>query len=776
MADQFTIRPTDPAAPVQAQQINASVGTGIASRVSDGRITNQAQAAQMGPNPLGYLFDIGKGLLEPVIKQQEQAKYLEGMARAVAGETADDINHERPTWARAFGDSQAVAGARAYEGATDATRLESALYSAMPDLIKRDGGEVAREAAKIAGKMQTGDPVRDQAINASVPQILPNILRMHATGRAKWLQDEAARVDTGNKVGQIKAFYAAEEALRNTPALDSTDGQVLARNNRNLVDTMMTPGPGQDERQFLARSAGALMADVAAGNFAATYTLLDNGFLDRIEATNPGTGPKLMEALRKAERKKLDASAYVTNPGLAVNMARLAVGTLGDVEATEQVVSEINAKVQAGAGVRYEKFIDGDKEAQFLQAAERTRVREENEAVREAKAAQREADRERRQAARDARRDARADLKELTAALKEQSEQGVLDGYEAALNAAAGSAPGTDQGNTRVVTGSMRDLIKEFKIKERVADHVEYRALVRALDQGPGAVANVMSALQGGAAPQKFKDALASGIRTGNADTLDAVGAYAKMRSNPNLVAKIWTTAEEARGMEEAYQRVVQSGQEAALQPLPPGAPPEVEKQYIQTREKVAGTMNLLAQERKARDGLGRDLASVIQGGKEKATQAEAATRDLIKETYGGNLSGVAKATLNRLVANRVKDAMPIPGVQPAQMVKDAWAHVQDAVLPLGTKMVALPLPGTPTVSTLGLSGLKNRSSDVWDKALLAALKEKGGGADYKLEDIKEAYYGQGERGANLILHVYSEGKLHSWNIPEFDIRKHVKE
>lgn len=776
MADDYTIRPASGGSqPVRPEQINAAAGTGIVGKAADGRVINTPAPVKMEANPLGFLFEIGKGLLEPIIKKEEQKKYLEGMARTVAGETAADIDHERPAWARAFGDSQAVAGARAYEGATDASRLESALYTAMPELIKRDGNEVAGEASNIIGKMVTGDPVRDQSLAAMLPQILPNILRMHATGRAKWLQDEAIRMDTESKVGAIKAFYSAEEALKTTPALDSTDAQVLSRNNKNLADALMTPAPGQDVGQFMSRSVGVLMADVSGGNFAAAYTAIDHGLLDKLETSNPGMGPRLMDHIRKEEGQKLKQTAFVTTPDLVVVMSRLRAGTAGTPEEVQNIVKGINAKTAQAAGVRYGKLIDGDQESQFIGDAVREENRDAKEAAREEKAHKAELAREHRADVRLALAEKKIADKEAKRQAKEDFEDGVREGYRNKLITGSQDQPGVDQSNNRVVAQAARDFLKNSKIKEHDTDKVEYEAFATAIQQGAGPATRVLGMLPGGQVPRRFRDIVASGQASGAADPLVALATYDRIKDNPDLIARVWDKAEDAKAIRESYTRLEQSGKLAVLQPLPPGSPPEVEQQYIKARESAGKDLSLLAQERKARDTLG-DLSKTFNHATVNVNKAKAAVRNLTEDTYGTALTSITRGKIEQAVAWQVGHLMGHEGVSPDALVKQSWAAVQDSMLPMGTKNVALPLPGTPGMATLGLSAPKLRTTAGWDSALLAALSDKGGGAAYKLEDVKEIYYGKGERGAQLYIHLLINGRLQTVSMPEFDVRKHIKE
>ena len=779
MADDYSIKPRETEAPVQATQINASQGIGIIGQAGDGRVINAAVPARLQPSTtMDFLMKVGAPLLEPIIKQQEQAKYLQGMARAVAGETAADIDHERPAGARAFGDSAAVSGARAYEGATDASRLESALYTAMPDLVKRDGGEVAQEASNIITKMRTGDPVRDQAMNAMLPQILPNVLRMHATGRAKYLQDEAERVDTENKVGVIRSFYAAEEALKNTPALDSTDAQVLSQNNKNLADALMTPGPGQDPSQFMKRSASVLLADIAGGNFGAMYTALDHGLLDKLEVTNPGLGPKMMDALRKEETAKLKQTAFITNPDLAVVMARLHAGTAGSPEDVQKLVSVINGKVADAAGVRYGKFIDGDNEAQYIGAAVREEEQQANELKREARADQRAKATEARAAARDAAKERRAEEKEAARQAKEDLEAGALDGYRNQLLEFAAAPPGTDSSNSRVRAQAFRDFLKSSKVKEWDTDKIEDQAFTEALQQGPGPATKVLSLLPGGQVPKRFKDRVSSGQSSGAPDSLIALQAYARVKDNPDLVARIWDKPQDAMAIRESYERLEQGGKLEALGGLPQGAPPELEKRFTDTRTAAGKELSLLAQERKSRDML-TTLGKAFDNSKDNVAKAQGAVRTLTSDTYGSKLSPISRSKIEQMVAWQVGHLMGHDGVSPQELVKQAWQHVEDRALPVGTKFVALPVdPSVPGMSTLGLSAPKARATEKWDNALLTALAEKAGGAKFKAEDVKEIYYGKSPSlpGADLYIHAMIGGRLVTIQMNEFEVRKHVKE
>jgi hypothetical protein len=333
-----------------------------------------------------------------------------------------------------------------------------------------------------------------------------------------------------------------------------------------------------------------------------------------------------------------------------------------------------------------------------------------------------------------------------------------------------------DQGNARVTAQAQRDFLKASKVKEHDTDKVEYEAFAVALEQGgPQAATRVLGMLPGGAVPKRFKDLVASGQRAGAPDTLQSLQTYGKIKDNPDLAARIWEDAADARAIRESYTRLDQMGLTASLQPLPAGSPPEVEKQYVAMREKAAKELALLAAERKARDGLA-DIRKTVATGAANVASAQKQVRSLTADTYGSDLSPISRAKVERWATGFMGRQLGHDEVSAPELVKQVWPQVQDSLLPVGTKHIALPLPGTPSLGTLGLSGLKQRSGAAWDKALLAALSEKGGGAAYTSDDIKEVFYSKGQNGAQLTLHVLSKGKLHTVSFPEFDVRKHIKE
>lgn len=738
MADSFSINTSAAAsADVRGQAIDASKGAGIVGSASAGRMDLSTRQISGGPNPLGFLGKIAAQVVEPIIKQQEAQKFAEGMAKAVAGETAQDINHERPAWARIFGDSAAVSGARAYEGAADSSRLEGALYSAMPELVKRDGTEVAREATRIMSQMATGDPVRDSTLQQHLPQILPNILRMHATGRAKYLQDEAAASDTRMKVEGIQTYNASQAALSKTAPLDSTDASVQRQQAQALVDRMTIVQPGQTPEQAYRRSMEALLGSTANGDFGAFYAMEDAGALERFEKVLPGSSAQLRRAVTAAEKRVVDDAAFTVSPGVTQFLINLSNGVM-DAPAAERERRKLNKEINEATGTRYAEYLSPEMVVRASLANTRAELAQERAAA----AADRRLAADQRRAASAERSEAKARAKDEKEALKGQ----VLTGLASVFDKVGADAavPGQVPINAQTVQQSIA-VARQVGVTSEKVNEAFGGAMLSHMDKGNIAgVAALLSNTPGESIPTNVRNVIRNGLADGGTQNLNAVRIWALAQEYRAVRARLFTR-EDGQDVDRSAKLVQQTlGAEDWArflrgENLDPAVSGRLQSVLESERATYASTVPATS-------------VSKIAQGLDEQRRATNAVDDAIDAAYPSVGDDMQLRLKQELIGRVYQDYGGDESVPMDERVKAAISDMQQRVLSVGPSLVARQLdprnPMSPAQVGYGNSP-KTRSDARTEASFLAAVSKRTGGMTVTPDMVMQLNYGNVD-GTNI--------------------------
>lgn len=307
-------------------------------------------------NTLRGLANIAGKLLEPAMKRAEEQQFFEGMARAAAGEAAADIAAERPAWANFFGEGAAVAGARAYEGQRDAIEFETSLVQQMKqhrELTPLQYAEALREAV---GKRTTGDPVRDQQLQATALRALPSLMKLHAKEHLTFNQEKAWRARGGAMTAafdQIHEWYRASRtsvgavtgSAQEVPVSDADMDAARAKFVESLA-----PFAGEDldmrDRQLVERAREA----IGRGNLDVVHALRDTGVWSQLDAKVRDT---LQNEYDQVGRRELpnrvssqlmdQLSTFLANPG-------------NDGEAIDRALDRFNTLARAESGIEIDLF------------------------------------------------------------------------------------------------------------------------------------------------------------------------------------------------------------------------------------------------------------------------------------------------------------------------------------------------------------------------------------------------------------------------------------
>ena len=236
--------------------VQGGVNTGINTSFSP---TNPAAAN----STLDSLARFTQRALAPAIQREREARFLRGASRVAQGEAAADIDEQRPAWARAFGDTDEVLGARAYEGKADAARAELALRDTMEQDAELPPDEYAKVLQKRLASLETGDADRDTVWKSQVMGSLPLMMKEQAKANKSWSQKKALAARDDAIGAHITAFETAAKNAGSTWSVEDRRTYVS-----KLLSDIAPIAPGENPEVRDAQLARHLEAQVAAGRFA----------------------------------------------------------------------------------------------------------------------------------------------------------------------------------------------------------------------------------------------------------------------------------------------------------------------------------------------------------------------------------------------------------------------------------------------------------------------------------------------------------------------------
>lgn len=377
----FAINPDDA---TNRRQVAAPVAVqgGVETGARGVALEAPRQGAKLGTDLLSLMKYSG-GMLTEKLKQSEEEAFLDGMSQAAQGVAAADINAERPAWAQAFGDSTAVAGARAYEKVADSADLQTQVVEAMPELRRLPPDEFKTEVFRMLKSRETGDSVRDNVLLQTTLGWLPNIMVSHAKAHLGWQQAEAEAADLQMK----DKVFTAHEALVRAQTQDPTqaDPTAMEASARDVLG-MLTPLPGVNVEQHSKRVVSLVRDHLTRGNMAVWNVLKTSGWLEEMD---PDQVRMLRNTAQEAASRYLPEKVPATVRA-AYRTLRLNAANIGESELIE-AVETLNKTVVEQTGIDERPFVSaaalddllGSRAAGIMRRQEQAAAKAERAAERE---------------------------------------------------------------------------------------------------------------------------------------------------------------------------------------------------------------------------------------------------------------------------------------------------------------------------------------------------------------------------------------------------------
>ncbi len=253
-------------------QLQIGEETKLRGGVQGGDAPGGLMQAQALPPPkanptLELLSLVGQELLAPKMKELKMQGFVRGMQRAAQGEAVTDMARDQPWYAKLFGDTDAVEGARAYAGATAAQNTLNTIDQDMGNLRQLPPEKANEVIVQAMNAGLTGDAATDMAVMGTLVQQLPTVMRRQAKEYYAYIQERAM----GAQAAAFSAGATLVQSVLRAPNVSQDD--IVSTKQQFRMNAQ--PVPGQDMDNYLTQQAKLLSVAAHRGDFHAVNAIVE---------------------------------------------------------------------------------------------------------------------------------------------------------------------------------------------------------------------------------------------------------------------------------------------------------------------------------------------------------------------------------------------------------------------------------------------------------------------------------------------------------------------
>lgn len=271
----------DPRGEVPQQRPVNSQGPRVnASGVSGTQRYNPQVNVQSAPDPTAQLLmKAGGDILAKELDAAQNAEYIAGMQRAMSGEALADVKESVPWYAKIFGDTPVIEGARAYTAQDTVNRVLTRETSSIRQLEQLGPEDAGKHFANVLQNAMTGDKATDGIVMKQMVDQMPALMKAQAKAHYAYGQRKASAAMTESMLSGGVALQQFGEMF----AADQVSEQDMKLRAQQYVQSVLPPA-GIDEESYQKTVTSAMLNMAQTGNFHALGALKDTGILGALTA------------------------------------------------------------------------------------------------------------------------------------------------------------------------------------------------------------------------------------------------------------------------------------------------------------------------------------------------------------------------------------------------------------------------------------------------------------------------------------------------------------
>lgn len=311
----------------------------------NGLLIQQAQGPAPDPT-LQLLAKAADDILAPRIKEEQQKAFFSGMQAVRQGQTVKQIIDNQPWYAKAFGSSAMVDGARAYAQQTQAQNAARSLMDNMEEHQKLSGDEFNTLVNDTINSAMTGDEVTDAGILQSMTRTMPAVYSAQTRAHIKYMNEEMASQQLGTITSAGELFQKQAQEL----TVNSGDPAEIADLKARFASTLVRP-MGQSDQSYQSGLLQSILTMAQAGNFHAVNAAREVGAFDQLRPEDRIKAERAVTTFEKQARTSDAVEPYMATILSLRNLSRNGLQGIAP-DSVKTAYDNLNARYMAETGSR----------------------------------------------------------------------------------------------------------------------------------------------------------------------------------------------------------------------------------------------------------------------------------------------------------------------------------------------------------------------------------------------------------------------------------------
>lgn len=292
-------------APVQQPITSRPAGGGFSNVSTPRGIDPNRALAEPAEKPdptAALLMKVGEDILSKKLEQERNAKFVGGMQQAMNGAAIKDIVDSVPWYAKIFGDTPVIEGARAYTANATVNQSVANEVGNMAKLQELSGPDAAKHFSGVISRSLTGDAGTDAVIMKGMAEQMPSLMKAQAKSHYAYNQKQAMSALSRSMVSGAAGLQANGE-LFSDDKINNEDMQSISQGYlRSII-----PPEGIDEENYSKVLTSNMQGMALKGQFHALNVLKQGGALS---ALAPEQANRVDAAIMAAATKSRDNYAF----------------------------------------------------------------------------------------------------------------------------------------------------------------------------------------------------------------------------------------------------------------------------------------------------------------------------------------------------------------------------------------------------------------------------------------------------------------------------------